>query len=301
MSTPLRFTKSFPCPICGGHDGLARGQGIRCFGFLSGNYARCTREEHSGKLAQNRDGTYSHRLEGDCLCGQPHGISNLQLSHNGTAKHTRARPQQRFRSFFTVKAFLRRRYGEGCVIRFWSYHDAEGGEAFRVLRIDYPAADGNTAKSYRPCHKADDGRWLLSRPAAPLPLYNLPAILAAPEDAVILILEGEKCTDIATALGFTYATTSAHGAQAPWLTDWSPLAGRAVAIVRDTGDSGETYAARVATLLAALDPPAGIRVITLPGLSDGEDIEQFIDARRRAGRNDDEILSELQGLIGAHG
>ena len=101
------------------------------------------------------------------------------------------------------------------------------------------------AKSYRPCHKAADGRWLLSRPDEPLPLYNLPAILAAPPQATVAVLEGEKCTDLAASLGLPFVTTSAHGAKAPQLTDWSPLAGRRVAILRDADRDGEGYAAKV--------------------------------------------------------
>ena len=111
------------------------------------------------------------------------------------------------------------------------------------------------------------------------------------------MLEGEKCADIAAALGLPHATTSAHGAKAPQLTDWSPLAGRSVAILRDEGEDGAGYAAKVAALLAALDPPARVQVVSLPGLSDGEDIEQLIAARRSAGRTDADILAELNALI----
>ena len=70
-----RFTKSDPCPVCGGYDGLNRGQGLRCFGYYdrTGRYARCTREEKAGALSRNKDGTYSHRLRGTCRCGQSHG------------------------------------------------------------------------------------------------------------------------------------------------------------------------------------------------------------------------------------
>ena len=241
MSTPRRFTKSHPCPVCGGHDGLGRGQGVRCFGYYRppGTYARCTREEHAGSLPQNRDGTYSHRLHGTCRCGHVHGDAPDPAGNARPAARTfRRRAEQRFRSYFTLAAFLRRRYGDGTAVRHWIYRDAAGEEAFRVLRIDYRAPDGTAAKSYRPCHKAADGRWLLSRPAMPLPLYNLPAILAAPPEATIAVLEGEKCTDIAAALGLPHATTSAHGAQAPQLTDWSPLAGRSVAILGDAGERG---------------------------------------------------------------
>ena len=301
--TIRRFTATDPCPICGGHDTLGRGQGLRCFGYFdrSGAYARCTREERAGDLPRNPDGTYTHRIRGRgrCHCGQSHGQSpspagKARAAAPGTLKR---RAQQRFRSFHTLAAYLRRRYGEGTNIRHWIYRDATGIEAFRVLRIDYRAPDGTPAKSYRPCHKARDGKWLLSRPALPLPLYNLPAILAAPPDAVIALPEGEKCADIATALGLSPATTSAHGAKAPQLTDWTPLAGRSVALLRDEGKDGVSYAAQVAAILAALAPPACVQIVSLPGLTDGEDIEQFTEARRQSGTPDAAILAELQALI----
>ena len=131
-------------------------------------------------------------------------------------------------------AFLRRMYGEGAAVTFWAYHDAQGREAFRVLRIDHLDADGAKAKTYRPCHEGADGRWRISKPGGLLPLYNLPAVLSVPGGGIISVLEGEKCADIAMSLGLTSATTSAHGARAPQLTDWSPLAGRRVVIIRDT-------------------------------------------------------------------
>jgi hypothetical protein len=295
---PLRFTKSHPCPVCGGHDGLARGQGVRCFGYRSADYARCTREEHAGGLPQNRDGTYSHRLDDTCRCGHTHGEGPCQARDGRSGARTfRRRAEQRFRSFHTLRAFLLRRYGDGTEIRHWVYRDAAGDEVFRVLRLDYAAPDGTPAKSYRPCHRAADGRWLLSRPDDPLPLFNLPEVLNAPPEAVISVLEGEKCVCLAVALGLTHATTSAHGAKAPWLSDWSPLAGRRVAILRDEGDDGAAYAAQTAALLTALDPPARVQAVTLPGLADGEDIEQFIEIRRASGRTDVEILAELQALL----
>jgi hypothetical protein len=295
---PLRFTKSHPCPICGGHDGLARGQSVRCFGYRSGDYARCTREEHAGSLRQNRDGTYSHRLDGACRCGHAHGEAQAPASNGRSAARTlRRRAEQRFRSFHTLRAFLLGRYGDGADIRHWIYRDAAGDEVFRVLRIDYAAPGGMPANSYRPCHRAADGKWLLSRPDGKLPLFNLPEVLAAPPEAVITVLEGEKCACLAAALGLSFATTSAHGAKSPWLADWSPLAGRRVAVLRDADSDGEGYAAKVACLLGELDPLAHVQIVSLPGLAEGEDIEQFIAARRSAGCADAEIIAELQALI----
>jgi hypothetical protein len=299
--TPERFTRNDPCPVCGGHDGLGRGQGVRCFGYYDRlrAYARCTREERAGNLPQNRDGTYSHRLTGQCRCGQVHGdLMAPDVTRFTAAPNShRRRAEQRFRSFFTLAAFLRRRYGEGAELRHWIYRDAGGEEIFRVLRIDYRTPDGSREKSYRPCHKGSDGRWHLTRPDGLLPLYNLPAILAAPRGAVVTVLEGEKCADIAIALGLPHVTASAHGAQASWLSDWSPLAGRIVAVLPDEDERGAEYASRVAAILSALDPPADVRMVHLPGLADGDDIEQWIAARQNGCQSDAEILAELRALI----
>ncbi len=298
--TPLRrFTKAEPCPICGGHDTLGRGRGVRCFGYYLGNSARCTREEWAGSLPQNRDGTYSHRLHGRCRCGQRHGEgpSSAGVARPAAPSTLRRRVEQRFRSFFTLTAYLKRRYGEGTVVRHWVYAYAAGKEAFRVLRVDYRAPDGARAKSYRPCHRCASGKWLLSRPEGKLPLYNLPAILATPPEVTVAILEGEKCADIAAALGLVPATTSAHGAKAVYLTDWSPLAGRSVVIMGDADADGIGYVTQIAAVLAALDPPARVQVVALPGLAEGEDIEQFIEARRGMGRTEADILAELRALM----
>jgi hypothetical protein len=297
--TPCRFTKSNPCPVCGGYDGLGRGQGVRCFGYYdsSAKYARCTREDKAGCLPQNADGTYSHRL-GDCRCGQTHGDAPAgDARPAGRPSARRSRAQQRFRSYFTLAAFLKKRYGEGSSVTPWIYRERGGEEAFRVLRVDYRCPDGSKAKSYRPCHQEADGRWHLSRLDGLLPLYNLPAILAAPANAIITLLEGEKCSDIATAIGLQHATTSAHGAKAPQLTDWSPLSGLRVAILRDEGDDGAGYASKVADILAALNPPAAVTIVRLPGLTDSEDIEQWIAASRCCGFTDAEILAELHALV----
>ncbi len=273
---------------------------MRCFGYLdaSGDYARCTREDRAGGLKQNRDGTYSHRLHGRCRCGQAHG-DPLTSEAGARFKDRRRSSLQAFRSYYTLAAALRRIYGEGASVRFWAYHDAEGREAFRVLRIDRADAEGTKAKTYRPCHQGQDGRWRLSKPGGPLPLYRLPAVRAAPPGGIVPVLEGEKCAEIAVGLGLAHATTSAHGAKAPWLSDWSPLAGRHVVILRDGDEDGAGYATKVAAILAELDPPAVVAIVRLPGLSDGEDIEQWAAIRRAEGRGDAEVRSELLALAAA--
>ena len=72
-----RYSAERSCPICGGHDRLPPGQGIRCAGFLGsdGKYARCTREQFAGGLDlddKTVPAAYVHRLAGPCNCGVTH-------------------------------------------------------------------------------------------------------------------------------------------------------------------------------------------------------------------------------------
>jgi hypothetical protein len=92
-----RFRKAHPCPICGGDDDAPRGQGERCYGFLSSNgqVAHCTRDEYAGQLRKHpKSDTYAHRLVGDCRCGDRHAPNpppqRLRHSHfsPSTAQNT---------------------------------------------------------------------------------------------------------------------------------------------------------------------------------------------------------------------
>jgi hypothetical protein len=71
----IRFSRTQPCPVCSGHPELPQGRGTRCWGFFSddGEYAHCVRAEHANGLPQGPDGSFAHRLLGDCLCGRRHG------------------------------------------------------------------------------------------------------------------------------------------------------------------------------------------------------------------------------------
>src|SRR5215218_5179008 len=93
VNSSQRFTAEKPCPICGGYDGAERGNGFRCYGFLSddGRYAHCSREEYAGDLEQkpNSD-TYGHYLGGRCKCGETHDAVEMP-SANGSKPKDRKR------------------------------------------------------------------------------------------------------------------------------------------------------------------------------------------------------------------
>lgn len=152
----------------------------------------------------------------------------------------------------------------------WIYHNLDGAEAFRVVRIDKPGG----RKEYRPVQKTTHG-WALGGPSGPLPLYNLPALQQAER---VVVLEGEKCVEAARLIGLV-ATTSAHGANAPGRTDWSPLAGKHVLLLPDNDPAGRRYADIVSQILLQLDPPASVRVVEIPDLPEGGDLADYLDIR----------------------
>jgi hypothetical protein len=55
----------------------------------------------------------------------------------------------------------------------------------------------------------------------------------------------------------------------------------------------------VTAILQSLMPPAHPRIIELPGLSEGDDIEQWIAGRRALGIAKTAILAELRLLVTA--
>jgi hypothetical protein len=176
----------------------------------------------------------------------------------------------------------------GRLAGWWPYFWADGGEALTSLRFDLPDGD----KTYRPIHPSGEG-WSIGDPPGPLPLYRL-ADLDGQER--VYIVEGEKCCDAAAGIGLT-ATTSAHGAKSPSKTDWRPLAGRDVTILSDNDAAGRRYAAEVAAILTRLDPPATVRIVELPGLPEGGDIVDFLEARDAQAPGD--LRREIEALADA--
>lgn len=124
----------------------------------------------------------------------------------------------------------------------WPYHDASGKLVGYVCRWDFLDEDGQPAKEVRPVTFCDlgEGRraWRSKGIPAPRPLYGLPLIRVL-GDRPILVCEGEKARDAASVLfPDMVATTPAHGAKSPQLTDFSPCAGRTVVIATDHDEPG---------------------------------------------------------------
>jgi hypothetical protein len=158
-------------------------------------------------------------------------------------------------------------YGWGQPCDKWEYLNADGSTAGWICRWDLP-----NGKKIRPVSPRGAG-WATESMPCPRPLLNLRAISENP-DAVVYVVEGEKCVDALAALGLV-ATTSAHGARSAKQSNWHPLVGRQVVCLPDNDEEGEFYAASVGQSLSTLGTP--IRIATLDGLKDGGDVADLLD------------------------
>lgn len=129
----------------------------------------------------------------------------------------------------------------GAPTKVWPYHNADNQLVGFVCRWDH-VNNGETNKLVLPvtfCELGNGKRgWRAKGIPAPRPLYATPEILRRRDDPV-LICEGEKARDAAAILfPDMVATTPAHGAKSPHLTDFGPCAGRVVVIATDYDEPG---------------------------------------------------------------
>lgn len=152
----------------------------------------------------------------------------------------------------------------GATITKYAYSDN-----FTVARFDFE--DGRD-KGFRPIHKAGSG-WVIGDPPGLLPLFCIDKVS---ECVTVYVVEGERCAHAGWNINLP-TVTSAHGSHSPHRSDWSPLAGKSVVILSDNDDPGRRYAETVAGILHELD--CSVKIVSLPGLLEGGDIVDFIDAR----------------------
>lgn len=204
-------------------------------------------------------------------------------------------PKPRGMSYATAQATIaaldsmmgKREQGQRAAIHW--YRDAASEPVAAVVRYDLPKPpDEKQRKTFRPVSKHDDG-WRCGDPEGLWPLYCLPELSQAD---LIVVTEGEKAADAARSIGFV-ATSSAHGAQSPNKTDWTPLAGKSVIILPDNDDAGRKYAETVAQILHKLG--CSVRIVDLPDLLKGGDIVDWIEAHGDAAEPD-ELRGQVESL-----
>lgn len=220
-----RHSAASPCRICGGHDKLPQGQGIRCYGFSTDDgWVHCTREGGGKAPYHESSTTWAHRAVGRCPCGTSHGEDPAELP----PARRPAPPRAEVRELGEAK--------RAEIEATYDYVDREGRLLFQVVRFR-----PKTFRQRRP-HPTRPGAWVnhltscadytrdgtkkcdCGLPAQPLTLYRIPEVIAGLEAGdTVWIVEGEKDADAMRAAGVV-ATTNAGGAG-----KWNPAFSGALA------------------------------------------------------------------------
>jgi hypothetical protein len=248
-----RFTKRQPCPVCGGHNQLPQGQGVRCYGFLSsdGRYCHCTREEHAHGLPQENGGTYAHRLDGPCKCGQTHGGD--PLPSNGHKPESPPRRVIRQREWEVEPGIVHKRkdYDDGTKRVWWETNGIPT---------------------------------LNDRPVESLAFYGIDEVSDAKG---IIVVEGEPARDalhpLARELGLAVVgtVTGAGGDKRPSDDVLRTLPAVPLYLWPDSDTPGEAHMTAIADALLALGRPADeIRRMVWPRAraGKGDDAADFVQA-----------------------
>lgn len=152
------------------------------------------------------------------------------------------------------------------VVATYPYHDEAGSLVYEVLRYE--------PKRFCVRRPTVAGLWAWDVDGVQLVPYRLREIVSRPGQPV-LIVEGEKDADSLRALGLV-ATTSPFGA-GKWPADFGRhFRGRRCAVLPDNDPPGRQHACLVVGSLVMWGA-ASVRVVNLPGLSEGGDVTEWLE------------------------
>ena len=163
----------------------------------------------------------------------------------------------------------------GLNVTTYHYVTADGEPVLAVVRRATPT--GKTFSQWRP---VAGGQWVAESPMGLRPLYRLPDIVSSRDK--VAIVEGEKCVDAVRHYWPGQIATTWPGGTDSWkLTDWQPLAGRAVSLLADCDEPGRLAMRALAAHLVDLDCTVKIG---LPEGDSGDDIADWLAIDHNAAR-----------------
>ena len=256
-------------------------------GEIHGNAVKCGwhDDQHaSGSIWQDAQGTQRYR----CHVCDAHGdvydlrarntgrdVADVLREASGTPKPAQRQGREQI---FKTLGDLRLAVSRGGQIEAEHIYEHPVTHETELLVFRLRTADG---KQFRQCHPVSGG-WVMRATGKPWPLYNRAGIEKADE---VIVVEGEKCCDFLTGLGFC-ATTSPAGAGKAAYADWRPLSGkRRIVLWPDSDKPGIEHMRHVASILAALDPKPDVWMLDPNDLDlqPKEDCCDFIAQCRVAG------------------
>lgn len=168
----------------------------------------------------------------------------------------------------------------GKIVKVYPYRDASGKLVFEVVRFE--------PKDFRQRHYTAEGKPIWKGvPENKRPLYRLPELLAAPADATVYLVEGEKDCDRLRASGLIVTTncggaTSGKDGGKKWLPQYNEmLRGRRVAIIPDSDQSGMNHVRLVAKQLRGeASEVAIVSLPEIPGIDTSKkwDVSDWLDS-----------------------
>jgi hypothetical protein len=216
-------------------------------------YAHCTRDEHARGLPQENGGSYAHRLDGSCKCGQRHGAE--PLTANGHKPE--AQPRR------VIKT------------RRWQ-HAMVDGKPIEHVRLDFD--DG----SKRVWWEHGGEKSLHGTRVDDLPLYGIDAVRDANG---VIIVEGEPARDalepLARELGLAVVATVTGAAARPSDDVLRTLPPVPVYLWPDSDEPGEGHMASIASALVVMGRSGDeIRRLVWPAArpGNGDDAADFVQA-----------------------
>lgn len=142
------------------------------------------------------------------------------------------------------------------------------GQAFVISRYDHAEGKTFTQWTWR------NGHWAAKGYGPNQPLYNAHDLVKNPE-APVLLVEGEKCVEIAKPVLSAWVVTTWAGGTGGWKkADWSVLNDRDVVIWPDADDPGREAAAQISAHLTG--HARKIRIVNPNGAAPGWDIADAI-------------------------
>lgn len=161
----------------------------------------------------------------------------------------------------------------GSASAVYEYRDAGGALLHYIVRYDRP--DGKVIVPYTWSRAKND--WVKKAYPTPRPIYGLDLLAASP-DKPVMVVEGEKCADVARReAGDHYVVVTWSGGSSSWqYTDWTPLAGRKLFMWPDADEAGIAAMDGIVQESAAKE----VRILDVVGMPDKWDLCDAMDQWR---------------------
>jgi hypothetical protein len=234
-----RFKGTFRCPVCKGAEDDPRGQGVRCFGYMSDGLIFCTNVDYGGNCVFVTSAeAFRHNARGPCPCGVEHAPADKPK--NG-------------------------KIGE--IDRVYKYLDENGKLAFETVRYKNP-------KSFRQRRPGPRGKPIWNLAGVKLIPYQLPEIVSADPKRIVWICEGEADADRLRSEG-EIATTAPMGA-GKWRDEYSHwFKGRICRLTEDNDVKGREHCQQAARSLQG--NASSVAIVRFPELPEKGDVRDFFD------------------------